>query len=138
MAKNITVHVANMDEANIPMGTAQYLQVRDPRGAIDQYAEWVSFDADNAAWRLANPGQADPKVCPHAAAVDPENPTMGEKLFIQSRFIATYSTGEKKTEPAQWAQINSTNFPTMDIAAYKTAAKNMYDAQRAFEDLVPV
>jgi len=127
-----------MAQGTVPVGTAQYLQVRDPKGDIEAYAAWLVFDADNAAWRIANPGQPDLTAKPYAAAVDENAPTMSEMLFIQSRFIAIYSDGTTRAEPAQWAQINATNFPTLDITAYKTAAKNMYDAQRAFENLVPV
>lgn len=140
MAKNLTAHVNDMTTAAIPEGTAQYLQIKSPKGAIAAYARWAAFDADNAAWRLANPGEAiDPTVVPFAEAVDEDNPIIDERMFIQSRFMVTYSNkpGVLVSEPAQWAQINTTNFPTMDIPAYRQAAKNMYDAQRIFEDLVP-
>lgn len=140
MAKNITAHVNDMTTDAIPGGTAQYLQTRSPVGAIADYARWAAFDTDNAAWRLANPGErTDPTVVPFAEAVDEDNPTIGERMFVQSRFMVTYSNkpGDLVSEPAQWAQVNATNFPTMDIPAYRQAVKNMYDAQRVFENLVP-
>ena len=138
MAKSISLHVEDMTDMAVPLGTAMYYQVRDPAGAVAQSDRWLSFDADNAAWRIANPDQDDPTLVPFAATVDAESPTLGEKLFVQARFMVTSSAGGLSSQPATWMQINATNFPTLNVAALKTALKNVYDAQRLFEDLVPL
>ena len=118
MAKSITHHVEDMTDAAIPAGTAMYFQVRDPMGAVEEYA------ADNSK--------------PFAAVVDDQDIKLGEKLFVQSRFMVTSSEGGGLlSKPATWMQLNATNFPTADIAALKTALKDLYDTQRLFEDLVP-
>ena len=140
MAQSISKQVEDMSDAMVPVGTMQYLTVLDPVGYIASSNAWISFDADNAAWRIANPGEPDPTEVPFAAAVDPDSPTLMERLFVQTRFMVTHSDNPSRPvrEPAQWSQVNATNFPTLNIAAYATAAGNIYDAQRVFAGLVPV
>ena len=118
MPRSITKHVENMTNGSVPEGTAIYIQVRDPKAAIEAYA------ADNSQ--------------PFAAAADPENPTLGERLFVQSRFqVSSSDSASKRSEPAPWMQVNSTNFPTLTINALKQALKAVYDTQRTLQGLDP-
>ncbi len=136
MAKNITTHVRDMTDDEIPDGTAVYLQVRSPSGAIAEHAQWVT---EHAQWVTSGSDpETKPKEPPYAEAVDLNNTTLPERLFMQNRFMVTYSDREGLVpEPATWAQLNDTNFPTMDIPALRQALKNGYDAQRTYEDQDP-
>lgn len=137
MAKVITRHVKNMVAADIPNGFMQYLQVREPKNDIESYNKYL---ADHAQWVTDGSDPAtEPDAVPHAAVVDEDNPTLGERLFISTRFLVSSDENAVLTKhPAAWAQINDTNFPTLNITAFKQAAKNMHDAQRTFEGLDPL
>lgn len=137
MPRTLTQYAEDLDDVqNIPDGTAMYVQVRNPIGDVEAYARWAAFDADNAQWRLDNPGQPDPEQVPHAAVADENNIPIGEKLFVQARLLLkTQGADGLEKYACKWTQVNSTNFPTLDITAYRQALINIYNAQRVFEGL---
>lgn len=137
MAQTTTYHAKDMNDT-VPEGTAMYFQVRDPTSNIEQYNQWVAFNADQTQWRLDNPNQPDPTLVPHASVADPDNISLAEKLFLQTRFLRYGDDGKVATYPAKWAQLNTTNFPTLDVPGTRAALINIHDTQRVFENLTMI
>ena len=79
---------------------------------------------------------------PGVVLADPENPTVGEKLFVETR-LQTHIEGEKKEEVCPRMHLDATNYPGLDDAAvgtklqaFKQVLKIIHDADRARKGIV--
>lgn len=83
-----------------------------------------------------------PDEYPGVVIADPGNPTVGEKLFAETR-LRTFIAGTPKNEVCPWTHIDTTNYPDLADAAsgtklqvFKQVLKSIHDADRARKGLV--
>lgn len=133
MAKTFTRSVPDMTDA-VPTGTMFLVQLMG--------ADYVVGAANRYALSLTDPDSWKPAPQPPAPTfVDNlEAVKLGERIFVQWTFRAEESTapGYFVDEPDQLVQINTTNFPSMDIPAFRKAALNMHNTRRLALGLDPV
>lgn len=121
MAKATTKHIADMAEGLVPSATRIYTEIRS---AEETLAAVAAYDADTSR--------------PFAAVANAASVKMGERIFRQYRFRVSTSDGDTEDLIDEWRQLNATNFPTMNINAYKQAEKAGYDHLRTLLGLDPL
>lgn len=136
MAKTTTRHAKNMTGTEVPNGMLQYMQIRDPASSVDSYVEYLDL---HALWVTAGSDPSlEPRAIPHAAVSDRANPSFDERIFFSTRFLVASSNSKSLSKhPAEWAQLNATNFPSVNIPMVRQAIVAIFDAQRTFEGLDP-
>lgn len=135
MAKTRISQIANMAAGEVSDDTRVWFRVAEDASVKSAVTEYNEYAADTAAWEAAYPGREVPEF---VAAVNPDNPTMAEKMFVEVRFKVAHSDGSAKTNKnAQWVQVNSTNFPGLS-ANLLANLKIIFDARRTHLGLDPV
>lgn len=134
MARSQVHSVTPMTDGNVADDTEIRHRVFSDDYVKQAVARWASFDAGNAAWRIANPGQSDP---PHAAAVDVDNPTVPEKIFVEVRMKLTNDVDSSvKAENSEWRQANATNY--VGLTGHSANLKIINDTEVTRKGLDPV
>ena len=142
MAITDTRHVPDMTDAKIPSGTKRIDQIMSKEhilGELGALAARQAYEADIPQWKDDHPGETAPRVVPHVEVADPDNITAGERIFVKHYFFtdSELSPGDLRPAVDIFVQVNDTHFPTLNISAYRIAAKNMHDARRAAMGLDP-
>ena len=72
-------------------------------------------------------------------AADPDNPTLSEKVYVQSRFILQNEADgtDRKQVNAPWQQVNATRFPNKDVGTFEAGLKHIFETQRDAMGLTP-
>lgn len=139
MAITNTQSARPMTDGQVPIGT----DIREKifgadfvKSKIAQHAKWEAegeaFTADADAWRIANPGEVDP-VQTHCVAVDPENPTVKESMFVEVRIQVDHSQTGKPSrvieQNSDWRQVSLANYPSLNTGTYWARKKHIYDTE---------
>jgi hypothetical protein len=109
IATAVTTIIKNMTAADVKDNTRQIQRVmseKEVKEAVAASDLWSAFDADNAAWRLANPDQPDPQFAFPCAVADIDNITLPERMFVEVRFVAERDDGgSDERVVVGWAQV---------------------------------
>lgn len=145
MAITNTQSARPMTDGKVPVGTDIRQKAFDAsfvQSKIEQHERWEAegedFTADAAAWRLEHPNEGDP-VQTHCVAVDPDNPTVKESLFVEVRIQVDHSaTGNVIEQNSEWRQVSIINYPSINTGSYWERLKHIYDTEVTRMGLDPV